>query len=291
MLTTAISTTNAQQKDHPYLSLFDTNKVWYHVRAEEFGGWGVEELSINYENNILNVNDTLYYTISANGYSSYGYYREDTLTKKIYERWDENNPEEILYDFSLQEGDSIGYRGSGVHWYYIDSLRNINIFDVDRKIWYLKSKNQYNQEYVYPIWIEGIGSTCSIIYPSAEPTLDWMLLGLTTCVFQDDNLIFQSNYGALYGYSFEYVDINEISENNISFYPNPITNISVLKFLNKNNELFFLEIYDITGKLVYRDEINSNQFQISKCNFLNGIYLYQLKTNNKIIYTNKFIVQ
>jgi len=285
MLTTAISTTNAQQKDHPYIPLFDTNKVWYHVRAEEFGGWRVEELREHYDD-ILNVNDTLYYDVGG-----YGYYREDTLTKKIYERWGEEYPEFILYDFSLQEGDSIGYNWSGIHWFYIDSLRNINIFDIDRKIWYFKSKNQYNQEYVYPIWIEGIGSLAGIMYPASEASLEWGWNGLITCIFYNDNLIFQSNYGEMYGCSFEYVDINEISENNISFYPNPITNVSVLKFLNKNNELFFLEIYDITGELVYRDEINSNQFQISKCNFLNGIYLYQLKTNNKIIYTNKFIVQ
>ena len=129
------------------------------------------------------------------------------------------------------------------------------------------------------------------MYPISEPNLDWTSHGLITCCYHDENLIYQSYYGQMYGCSFEYVDINEISENNISFYPNPITNVSVLNFSNKKNELHVIEIYDITGKLSYSDKTNSNQFQISKYNFTKGIYLYQLKTNNKIINTNKFIIQ
>ena len=86
-LITATSTTKAQQKEHDYIPLFDTNKVWYTVVAEEFGGWIVEELEIYYKH-VLNINDTLYYLLS-----DYGYYREDTLTKKVFARDDS-----VLYE-------------------------------------------------------------------------------------------------------------------------------------------------------------------------------------------------
>ena len=69
-----------------------------------------------------------------------------------------NGPEELLYDFSLEEGDSVYLKfkcwASGWDWYYIDSVRTVNFFSVDRKVWYL---NNHFPESPVIIWIEGIG--------------------------------------------------------------------------------------------------------------------------------------
>ena len=158
LLITAMASNSLQaQEKEPYIPLLDTNKVWYHIEAVEFGGWNDEQLEVDYDN-ILNVNHTIYHFLY-----SYYYIREDTITKKVYTRSNENSPEKLLYDISLQEGDSVCYFGYGTHWFYIDSLRTINLYDIERKIWHLKSKNQYKGEYVYPTWIEGIGSLCSPI--------------------------------------------------------------------------------------------------------------------------------
>ena len=92
------------------------------------------------------------------------------------------------------------------------------------------------------------------------------------------------------------IDINEtLSSNNISIYPNPITNIANIEFsLLKNNDVS-IAIYDILGKNIknlYQGEMMSgaNNVQMNVSELNEGIYFVKLQINNQII-TKKIVIR
>ncbi len=206
------------QKEHPYISLFDTNKVWYSVQPLEFGGYQATVERLNYKNPTLNVNDTLYYgfqePIKGSGY------REDTATRRIYYRAAPNYPEKLIYDFSIQEGDSI-YISESRLWLYVDSIRTKTFFEKERKVYYLTNKEWEAQ----PIWIEGIGSLAGFAFSTYPPQLEWWggIDSYLTCCYNNDSLIYEDKYGEIYGCSFEYFDASPPILDSIWFEPDTVS--------------------------------------------------------------------
>jgi len=209
--TAFLGSAKAQQKDHPYIPLLDTNKVWLESMLYEFGFINVTENYIGTKTDTLIHNDTVY-TILYEQNSIITLLREDTLTKKIYRRnfynpfWDK---EEILYDFSMQVGDSILMEN---HWYWVDSIKNFNIFGIERKVFYI-----YNI-----IWIEGIGSLAGILNTNRIPGLIGMGGVELNCTYQNDILQYQSYWAGVYGCNFEDLDQNPPVLNSCYFSPETV---------------------------------------------------------------------
>ena len=195
------SAINAQD----YHKLLDTGKVWHTVQIGEFGDILAYEMTPDFEDE-YNANDTIYYSIDG-----WIIIREDTITKKVYKRnFADNNtpsgPEEIIYDFSLQEGDSIYIKSDALFnynsWFFIDSVKILNILGTDRNVLYLRH-DLYNN---YPVWVEGIGSLSGIHIVGVEPELFVWGVGELTCCYHNDNLLYQSVNGEQWGCEFELVD-------------------------------------------------------------------------------------
>ena len=88
-----------------------------------------------------------------------------------------------------------------------------------------------------------------------------------------------------YIYDASFVGVNNISENEISIYPNPAKN--TINISNNNyDEIIFS---NIAGQIVKR--ISNSQTTISTSEFSNGIYFYQVVKNNAVIKTDKIIVR
>jgi hypothetical protein len=97
-----------------------------------------------------------------------GYIREDTATRKVFFLDNQFNPETVIYDFSMNPGDSIlinfsapGYYESG--YYFVDSIVNVNIEAGIRKAFYLHNPSQ-----LFPaplVWIESVGHSGHFTYP------------------------------------------------------------------------------------------------------------------------------
>jgi len=78
----------------------------------------------------------------------------------------------------------------------------------------------------------------------------------------------------------EFVDIIDISEGNITVFPNPTTgNITIYSPLTKGDGGINLDIYDLTGRIVYSTNYTANQLAnyqiIELSNFSSGIYFMQ----------------
>ena len=79
-----------------------------------------------------------------------------------------------------------------------------------------------------------------------------------------------------------YVDVSgigDIAAAEIKVYPNPLISGNWQIELNGNWPGAWYELYDVSGKLVYKAEIKSNRDEIN-LNIESGIYLFQLHSQN-----------
>jgi hypothetical protein len=82
-------------------------------------------------------------------------------------------------------------------------------------------------------------------------------------------------------------------DNSINIFPNPVHRKSVLKFagtvLSDNT---FIKIFDSTGKNVFTSiKLDSNEFNFHTDDLSNGIYYYQIISDNLIINNGQFCVR
>jgi hypothetical protein len=77
-----------------------------------------------------------------------------------------------------------------------------------------------------------------------------------------------------------------------SVYPNPFNQNATLAFENSKNEKCSLSIYNSIGQLTHTiNNIMSDKVEIKRNNLTNGLYFYQLCTDEKIISTGKFTIE
>ncbi len=86
--------------------------------------------------------------------------------------------------------------------------------------------------------------------------------------------------------TFSSTGVSELANSNISIYPNPAQDFVVLKS-DDNSEVI---ISDLSGKVVYRNVLNSSLERINISSFRTGVYIVTVK-NNSSVYTQKLIKQ
>lgn len=87
------------------------------------------------------------------------------------------------------------------------------------------------------------------------------------------------------------INTNDFNSFEALLYPNPITEISTLKFEYNPSEIFELRIYNSNGQIVHQiTEITAGEIEIKRNDLDIGIYFIQLQSSNKIIGTWKVII-
>lgn len=86
-------------------------------------------------------------------------------------------------------------------------------------------------------------------------------------------------------------DLLFINKKTFQIYPNPISNTNLLNIKFAVNMSAKINIYNLSGKLVLKDQLNNSNFKnINISNLTNGLYLLRLDTDTASI-TRKFIVK
>ena len=106
--------------------------------------------------------------------------REDLLLKQVFMSFVQNTErkEVLLYDFSLNTGDSIIINNPispltpNMGYFHVDSTTTINLNGKNLKMLFLSSNNYSNK----PIWIESIGSLSLINTPGGSPDVNMIPL-------------------------------------------------------------------------------------------------------------------
>ncbi len=184
------SSLNAQN-DTDYKPLLELGKKWTH---------GVQAMKstpdVHYEeayivNTVMEQNNLFYYIDDMTG--KY-FLREDTITQKVYIRERLDEPEEILYDFSLEVGDIFNNK------LYVDSIKNEEYFGVVRRVFYMHKLADVSW---IVVWVEGIGALSGLSAHSYgyEPEYFGIIhlgFGMTCCSI-NDSLIYQNPFAISYG--------------------------------------------------------------------------------------------
>lgn len=268
-------------------SLLEPGRMWSELRYDAFNynrtNWyklsnGTTPINEKEYFQLYVATDSLHYNWQV---SSVYLREEDKIVYKLSE-----GKESKLYDFGLAVNDTMHFYDPWDYLYIsrLDSVSDTLIYNNSHRLFYLSNFLPFDTLMIYPeTWIEGIGSTKSII----NDDNCFMCTGGNAyellCMYQDDKLLYHSPiYADCY---YHYVmGIDEYFNSDLQIYPNPVSDF--LYFDNKNNKYLKIRIYTSTGNLVKELSTTSDKLDVSNLN--QGIYYIRFKNNAKT-YTGKFV--
>jgi len=206
--------------------------------------------------------------------------------EKVFFRRSAQTLEVLLYDFSMQVGDSARLfrcfsdvdpsTGSicGAPYYRVEKIDSIQLPDGWRKRWQVKSKD--DQE----TWIEGIGATSSPLYrlscffnQTAEMGCFWHQ-GKAVYVAdtsQACEVIFQPNCWVT-------VSTEEPEGEVAAIHPNPFSESLTVSFSKEMPNTTHLRVFDVLGKdWAVSQEKTSNALVLQRGNLPPGIYFLKIE--------------
>jgi len=238
-------------------------------------GEEVEIDDVNYRNVELlnyNPNGSVFcppFTAESEWNTTDFYVRENVEERKVYFKLDQDEEEFVLYDFSLEVGDSISTPFNiNDEYYHLLEINNINLVDGTLVQEYVFSggTGSFDGNFKY---IESLGSVLS--------TFGDFGIGIgfhseLLCVEINDNLIYDGNCS---GFVLETEEIEK--QNNLTIYPNPATDFVTVEY---ENYLYSkAQVVDATGRLVQSIQLNGSPQRINLDGLNSGIYF--LAINNE----------
>ncbi len=208
--------------------------------------------------------------------------REDVTAKQVFLSTlvDKNRTEALLYDFSLQVGDSIDIKNpispfpESPGYFSIDSIVNVQLVDgLIYRQFYL-SPNASSASTEMPIWIEGIGSLSLINAPGGTPDVNGS--GKVSCHFNLGSIIY-SELDSLGACIPNYVaSVPKINSSNIQVYPTLCHDYLSITSAIKVDQI---SIYNINGSLVYQNNSKTMDLhQIDIQQLSQGMYFVSVFT-------------
>lgn len=211
------------------------------------------------------------------------YIREDVAARKVYKIV--GNNDELLYDFSLETGNTIMQYGH----VFTATVDEIAVNNGNRKRITLNAVTSNGFD-IHMIWIEGVGTVAHPFYPNRN-MYNVMSSGggyniNTKCSFQDGEHI----YGIPACAALLETTGQAYLGPNIFFSPNPfVTELIVNSELAFQNAAF--KLYNLQGQLVRQgNNLNGQKIMIGRENLNSGLYFIQLFENDKLIKSGKVLV-
>ncbi len=130
----------------------------------------------------------------------------------------------------------------------------------------------------------------SALFTAPAPTGNFHIIGIGTQF--DNSSPYTAGYQLLPRYASDLILINGINETEISFvqvYPNP-SNGNFAVRLTENVSNAEVKLFNLNGELVQFEKANGNIINVSNTNLAAGLYLLEVKANNKV-YRSKVSVQ
>lgn len=246
---------------------------------------------------------------------SYLYYRNDTVARKVYALYKDTIHEFVLQDFSLQVGDSFAFP-------YLErySSRDSLIFvkmplrHIDSIFFNKRFIAKMDYDVVNPCglpdslsYYDGIGCLNGILphYFFGRRNPLCYVYSFSECFKTADSVVLNFYNTEIYSQSFpcsKYKcigtgvnDITNSSQYEASISPNPIENNFTVSFEDEIPiaELRDLEftLYDVSGKLIFSQIINGRTTILKRGTITSGVYLYQIKGEEKIWKNGKLVFQ
>jgi len=274
----------------PYYRMFGYNHSWNVTqliivaspRNSSFEFWPYHTMT-TLANDTSRLFGKLYYKATLDYATDTEFFREDTIGQKVWILTDSSGDEKLLYDFYLQKGDSaylsfnVLDKSKGYYlktgWYFVDSVKTVNIYAGARKALFLSNPhnnfdsiaNQYPNDSVHKLleleWIEQIGSTIMPDYLQQDITfygfqfdVNWGFYDILMCSNTDNGKIYHSHvFDDLNDYIDDSCDIllgiNQLSVNNsqITLYPNPTTGLVTI---SSTKNISNITVTNLLGQII-----------------------------------------
>lgn len=201
----------------------------------------------------------------------------------------QNGGERIMYDFSLEVGDTfdnefqiecVGY-GTFVYQPYVSNIEFQEIGGQERKI--IEFTEFENSDFIVETWIEGIGSLSG--FDPFGMTFD---NDIDLACFNDGETVtmFNGNDEC----SFFIMSVDEFLLSQINITPNPVTEIATLT-IPQEIQSANITVYDVNGKKLMQQDISEMNTTIDFSSLTSGMYFYSIYSENKLILTKKLLVE
>lgn len=296
-----------------YIPLIDTNKRWnmtrhlYNAQTYTFTA-RIKNIDTLINGNTYQkvVSDTIYTLTPTQAEGYLGYIREDLTTKKVYYTildkevlpfYFEEDEERLLYDFSLELGDTVEVMGTiecPASGFPLKTLKVVEIDSVElldnskRKRWTLTGLDGGN----FVRWIEGIGSEYGLYMPSCPYTaMHWYEYSLL-CFYQDNEHLYQEpnkNTCAIFWTSnTDEVDKSKLS---VNVYPNPVSDEINIEFEITCNCKREVIIYNTSGLEVLKETSTSNSLNIKLEMLPKGVYYLNIRDDENHAFAFRKVIK
>lgn len=213
-----------------------------------------------------------------------GSFRQNVNEQKVYFIAPDSTDEKLLYDFTLQVGDTLkGYLSEMTTWqntpqpFIISSIDTVMVGGSQRRRW------NFSTGYNLSI-IEGIGSSYGLvrIFPVFNDFDEIEIMCFeqnNTSLYPDTSLICQTINTERF----------KSEENEIRVYPNPFSELTQIENLPKNATV---KIIKPTGELVFQDIVESSGNIVIQRNTLksSGMYMLHIYHEASLLRVKKLIV-
>lgn len=252
-----------------------------------------------YHRSAYNIFDDKYFDTLYNFNYRQGFLREDTIAQKVYFQPVDSNSEFVLYDFSLNSGDSILLQFSPfpaadmplkTDYHFV---QNVSVDSANRKILVLKPKYKTNMSYNNTLtWVEGVGSLASPLYFYAPN--DWgaiyvgngeVLFHKTrlVCAFQNDRIVYGDSQKAVIYYIENHKTVNIETagfESKNIFYSYNDNSIILNHTGNQpcNASIFNMQGQKVMSRII---PLGREQYKISGLPDTHGAYILFLQYNDR----------
>jgi hypothetical protein len=207
-------------------------------------------------------------------YAGYqGAIRQDIQNRKVFIIPPDSVAEELLYDFTLQAGDTV--KGC--------IERNVVVKDVVRSIDSVLVGDNYRKRWLinegYNIYfIEGIGSTYGLVESSPGTVVDWADISIT-CFQQEGITLYPS--GATECSLISSLPQPVADTPRFSIYPNPSAGSFTISF-DKPEDVREIKLTDMHGRIVFQETTVTHP-DITVNNIAPGLYLITIVDKNNVI--------
>lgn len=300
LLIAILLTLSAKTQTKVYHPFPDSNVVWNIDSYQWCGGFGFDVWEHLYSIKISGdtiINSANYHklqvpveVIKSSGQCSVsgtwtipGYYigsiRQDISNKKVFFIPPTKTTEQLLYDFNMDVGDTV--RG------FTEPGKDDIVKSIDSVLVGTDYRKRWNINPCYGIFfIEGIGSTYGLIEQSPGCITDARTYAIS-CFHQNGQTLYPNTTT-----NCELItSINSIEKNisSINIFPNPNNGNFVLELSSTKKQL--LQVFDVTGKLMFTEFIQNGKTTIDAGNLAQGVYNLCISDNEQKINKRLVIVR
>lgn len=272
-----------------YIPLPDTNAKWVTVLyvSPNCMNYGCP-YSYTFNGDTL-INTIVYKKLlSTSSYS--GAIRQDTNTQRVYYVPKNYSNEYLLYDFSINVGDTItSYVDPGVIVPCHNTVFSIDSIYIGNKY---RKRLRLSSDCWIGSWIEGVGSEAGLLEPWAGGPASYQLW----CFEYNGKVLYplpDTIYSSCDSTLLFVNEQNILNQRVVNISPNPFSNEAII-FLNQPflKQTFSITVFSLLGKEIIKIKLISSETKIERGHLPSGIYFYKVQNENGSMQeTGKIIIQ